>query len=178
MMKVYRHIVLVLALGSQAATANAQPEGIQCGSDRVRTQLEEMQRTDISFRDGTGADLDSLNLTNLVKIVEACGWPLISSYGKEAALGAFLVLQHAPLDAQLKYVDLLREANTKNELRKGSLPLLEDRILVRQGKPQIYGSQMMAGGVPYPIFDEANLDRRRKEVGLGPYSEYLKDFQF
>jgi hypothetical protein len=30
---------------------------------------------------------------------------------------------------------------------------------------------------PAPIEDEANVDRRRKEVGLPPLAEYLRSFQ-
>lgn len=156
------------------ATLRAESKEFLCGSDEMRLHLEEMRKTDQSFRTQNGVNHDSANIAELRKVIKSCGWPLLSIYGRDAVSGAFLVLQHAPLDDQLKYVDLLREADRRAELPRGSLPLLEDRILVRQGKPQIYGSQIKGSGVPYPIDDEPNLDRRRESVGLGPYKDYLE----
>jgi hypothetical protein len=42
---------------------------------------------------------------------------------------------------------------------------------------QVYGTQFHEVGgkmEPYPIEDEANVDKRRKEVGLPPLAEYRK----
>ena len=54
---------------------------------------------------------------------------------------------------------------------------LTDRVLVAEGKPQRYGSQFFTvdGELkPRPIEDEANVDARRKEVGLGTMAQYTK----
>jgi hypothetical protein len=59
---------------------------------------------------------------------------------------------------------------------------LADRVLVAEGKPQVYGTQAKAPGrlwkghepVPEPIEDERNVDKRRAEVGLPPLADYLK----
>jgi hypothetical protein len=61
------------------------------------------------------------------------------------------------------------------------LALLEDRVRVAEGRPQVYGSQMRsapAGGPPAlePIADEACVDRRRASVGLEPLADYLRRF--
>ena len=49
-------------------------------------------------------------------------------------------------------------------------------MLVGEGKPQVYGTQVKEwkGKEPVlqPIEDEANVDKRRAEVGLFPLSEY------
>lgn len=58
-----------------------------------------------------------------------------------------------------------------------SYALLLDRVLVAEGKRQVYGTQAKLKGkefVPDPIEDEANVDKRRAEVGLPPLSEYLR----
>ena len=64
------------------------------------------------------------------------------------------------------------------EASKQNLALLEDRLLIRQGKPQRYGSQVETqNGVGLkPTEDEANLDTRRASMGLGPICENLEGF--
>ena len=60
--------------------------------------------------------------------------------------------------------------------------MLEDRILVRNGKKQVYGTQLHSGPdtggklVLAPIEDEEHVDKRRASVGLMPLKEYLKHF--
>lgn len=55
--------------------------------------------------------------------------------------------------------------------------MLEDRVLVHQGKPQRFGSQFNAGpdGVFRfaPISDTVGLDARRAAVGMLPLSQYV-----
>lgn len=51
-----------------------------------------------------------------------------------------------------------------------------DRILVNEGKPQIYGTQVQVfegKALPRPVEDPDNLDKRRKEMGLGSFDDYL-----
>src|SRR4030095_3660822 len=49
---------------------------------------------------------------------------------------------------------------------------LEDRVLVGEGKKQLYGSQVVAGpdGLPrlHPIEDPENVEERRRAIGLPP----------
>ena len=56
--------------------------------------------------------------------------------------------------------------------------LMTDRLLVqKEKKKQLYGTQLIAKDgklVPQPIEDEANVDRRRKELGMPPLADYLK----
>jgi hypothetical protein len=54
-------------------------------------------------------------------------------------------------------------------------------VLIGDGKPQVYGTQAQPieewngqDPTPKPIEDEANVDKRRAEVGLPPLSEYRK----
>ncbi len=69
----------------------------------------------------------------------------------------------------------------KGEIDASNVALLEDRILVREGKEQIYGTQLKTnertGKLELsPIKDEENVDKRRQAVGLPPIAEYLKTF--
>lgn len=125
--------------------------------------------------------IDKRLLQQLAAIIAQHGWPTIGLVGKEASQAAFLIIQHADLAEQKKYFPLLKEAADKNEARKSEVAMLEDRILMREGKKQIYGSQLRTNDATgklelYPIEDEANVDKRRASVGLMPMKEYLKHF--
>jgi hypothetical protein len=125
--------------------------------------------------------LDDKLLRQLEAIIAKHGWPTISLVGKEASGVAFLIIQHADLEYQKKYFPLLKEAADKNEARKSDVAMLEDRILMREGKKQIYGSQLRMNEQTqklelYPIEDEENVDKRRARVGLMPMKEYMKHF--
>ena len=127
------------------------------------------------------ARLDRRNLKRLVQIIDKYGWPGRSLVGKEGSLTAFLIIQHAELEDQKKYFPMLKEAVTRGEANQDYAALLEDRILMREGKKQIYGSQLHFNEVTkklelWPIEDEENVDARRTSVGLEPLAEYVKRF--
>ena len=74
----------------------------------------------------------------------------------------------------------MKEAVKKgNAKSKGSLALLIDRIEIREGRKQIYGSQIginQSNNTYYvlPLTDPENVDKRRTEVSLDPISNYVK----
>jgi hypothetical protein len=124
-------------------------------------------------------ELDSRNRQRLDEIVKQFGWPKRSVFGEEASGVAFSVVQHAGLDYQKKYLPLIKEAVSQNEARQSDLAILEDRILTREGKKQIYGTQARLNPKTelmelYPIEDEENVDARRSRVGLEPLAQYVK----
>ena len=123
--------------------------------------------------------LDSRNRQRLDEIVKEHGWPKRSVFGEEATGVAFLVVQHAELDYQKKYLPLIKEAVAQKEARRSDLAMLEDRILTREGKKQIYGTQLRLNQTTqrmelYPIEEEENVDARRTAAGLEPLAVYLK----
>jgi len=121
-------------------------------------------------------DIDVANMKRLAQIIDTFGWPGVRFAGR-ASQTAFLVLQHADTDTQRKYLPLLREAVKRNDALGGHLAMLEDRVRVADGKPQLYGTQL--GGTPLrfdPIEDEAHVDERRAAVGLPPMAEYARMF--
>jgi hypothetical protein len=127
------------------------------------------------------AAIDSKNLAELERIVQRYGWPGADLVGADASNAAFLILQHAPLARQKALLPLFRRAVSAGNARAADLALLEDRILVGEGKKQLYGSQVTAGpeGVPrlHPIEDPDNVDSRRSAVGLPPLKEYLEHLE-
>lgn len=116
---------------------------------------------------------DSINLIKVKSILDINGWLGIDIIGEAGSNTLFLVIQHADLETQEKYIPLLREAVTKKLANPSDLALMEDRIATRHHKKQRYGTQFMKDSLSdnfyiLPIEDEANVDARRAEVGLEP----------
>jgi hypothetical protein len=156
---------LLKMVGQDQAVRNEQ---IRQGTDRPQTALEERM----------GA-IDSRNTERLKEIVRRHGWPGPGLVGRDGANAAFLVLQHSPdLAFQKKMLPLVRRAYQAGELQAWDYALLLDRVLAREGKPQVYGMSVnrWEGKEPVldPIEDEANVDKRRAAIGLPPLSEYLE----
>jgi hypothetical protein len=128
-----------------------------------------------------GQEVDRRNTAWLKQVVDKRGWPGQTLVGRDGALAAWLLVQHADLDRdfQKKCLPLLAAVVKKGEAQATHLAYLTDRVLVGDGKKQVYGTQMRSVNgkmEPAPIEDEANVDKRRKEVGLGPLADYLKMF--
>lgn len=124
--------------------------------------------------------IDEANTKRLVEIFETYGWPGKGIGGENGPSTAFFILQHADIAYQKRYLPLARKAATDGELAGDLLAMLEDRILMSEGKKQIYGTQLRPngkGGVEfYPIEDEEHVDQRRRRVGLPPIAEYAKQW--
>jgi len=126
-----------------------------------------------------GRRIDTENTKRLGEIVERHGWPTSTLVGKDGANAAWLLVQHADLSPkfQRKCLDLMARV-PREEISRQDLAYLTDRVLLAEGKKQVYGTQFtLANGKckPRPLEDEANVDQRRKEVGLPPLAEYLKE---
>jgi hypothetical protein len=122
---------------------------------------------------------DSLNLIEVKKILDTRGWlgPDVVGLGGSSTL--FLVIQHSDLKTQEKYLPMMREAVKNGKAQASDLALLEDRVALRQGKKQIYGSQIGTDpetGLSYvlPLSDPEHVDQRRAEVGLQALADYVK----
>ena len=122
---------------------------------------------------------DAQNEARVKAIVAQYGWPGTSLVGRGGSTTAFLVIQHADLATIQQYLPLIRQATARGELDKQSLALMEDRVLMYQNKPQVYGSQVRTSATTgkaefFPIADEARVDERRAQMGLGPLADYAK----
>ena len=128
------------------------------------------------------AETDSLNLIKVKSILDSRGWLGADIVGEKGNSCLFLVIQHADLSTQEKYLPMMREAVKSGNAGASSLALLEDRVALRQGKKQIYGSQIGWNKdtklyFVSPLEDPDNVDKRRAEVGLQPLSEYVQQWE-
>jgi hypothetical protein len=191
-----RPLILLLAIASAVMVRGQE----RSTPDSVRAELEAMLETDQLHRSkltelenthgkysmqlkeawSKQSDIDAHNIRRLEEIIADCGWPGIKQFGVKASAAAFLILQHSALTYQKKYLPFVREAAAKGEMRASGLALLEDRVRLREGQKQIYGSQVTrtAEGEwePEPIEDEENVDALRAKVGLEPIAFYLQGF--
>jgi hypothetical protein len=121
---------------------------------------------------------DSINLIKVKHILDTRGWLGPDVVGEQGNTTLFLVIQHADLETQLQYLPMMRDAVSKGNAKGGELALLEDRVLLRQGKRQIYGSQIGQDAESksfyvLPLDDPDNVDRRRESVGLSRLQDYV-----
>lgn len=125
------------------------------------------------------AAADAPRLERLKAIIAARGWPGRKLVADDGSHAAWLLVQHAPFDYQREVVPLFLSALRRNDVRAGDVALLRDRVLVGEGKAQIYGTQARSSDKPGApvldaIADEPCVDARRKSVGLEPLAVYLK----
>ncbi len=123
-------------------------------------------------------EADSINELKVIKILDERGWPGPKVVTDKGNLTVFLVIQHADLPTQEKYLPMMREAVALGNADGANLALLEDRVAMRQGKQQIYGSQVRRDPgtdsyYVYPVIEPEKVNERRAEVGLGPIETYV-----
>jgi len=128
---------------------------------------------------------DSINLVKIKKILEERGWLGVDIIGVKGNTTLFLVIQHANRETQEKYLPVMREAVKKGNAKAQNLAYLEDRVALRKGEKQIYGSQITHRFATEdrpeeiyvrPLIDPDNVDKRRAEVGLGSIQEILSQY--
>lgn len=126
---------------------------------------------------------DSVNTIFISNLIDERGYPGRSMVGADLASTAFLVIQHADIDVQQKYLPIIKDAADAGEVRWSSVALLIDRVNLRTGKPQIYGSQVSRDeetGEHYfsEIENPEKVDSIRATVGLGPLQSYADNWDF
>lgn len=124
---------------------------------------------------------DSFNLIYVASVLDQHGWLAINKIGEPANRALWQVIQHSPLEVQEKYLPLLRESAEKGESRMSSYAFLQDRVLMRRGQRQRYGTQIAKHPVTgksavYPVEDPLNIDSIRASVGFEPIKEYAAFF--
>src|SRR5262245_54595620 len=158
----------------------------------LRQELKDMVKVDQDMRKraftGAGIDvklaeqleaIDTKNTGRLKEIVAAHGWPGKSLVGEDGAHDAWLLVQHADRDRvfQKQCLELLKNAVAKDDASGKDLAYLTDRVLVGEGKKQLYGTQFVQKDgkmEPQPIEDADKVDERRAAVGMEPLTEYAK----
>lgn len=120
---------------------------------------------------------DSINQAQIACMLDCYGW-LDSSRVGDATVVQFLVLQHAPLEMQIRYRAAIACGVETGDVRPSQYALFEDRLAVQSGQKQQYGTQILynEAGQPCvaPCIAPGQVDSLRAAVGLPPMAQYLR----
>ena len=117
---------------------------------------------------------DRSNQVFVERVLDSIGWP--KGLEEDANFAIFLVIDHAGLGYQKKYLDLVKSQSEARLISPGDYATLADRVLMKSGQPQQYGTQTISiNGITslWPVSDPENLNQLRAEAGLGPIEDYL-----
>jgi hypothetical protein len=146
-------------------------------------EIHEMASRDEALR-AAGTDspeeletMDQANRAGLEQIHQRYGWPAVSLVGKQAAHEYFLLIQHQDLDIERAVLQDMERAARQGEASGRDYIHLADAVLVREGKPQHWGTQAHCHNgqaVLDPVDDPAGLAERRAANFLGPVAQQIK----
>lgn len=126
------------------------------------------------------AQLHNRNAKVLNEMIDIIGYPTTEKVGQEANEAAWLVIQHSIEQPKFmkKCAKLLEDTVSANKASPTDLAYLTDRIAVFEGRLQWYGTQFdwdENGQLsPNPIGDVANVNQRRKSIGLNTLEEQVE----
>lgn len=117
----------------------------------------------------------------LCQLLKTNGWPTMASAGEQGVYATFQILKNAgTFELQRDLLPVIVTAIKKDPIQKREFAGLYDRLRVSAGMKQLFGTQAVSMGgflVLYPIEDQANLDARRAEFGLGSIDLYIKSLE-
>ena len=122
----------------------------------------------------------AINEKKVRDILDTYGWPEKSIIGERGNLTLCNVIQHSANEIRIKYLPMMRAAVEAKQLHPRFLVRAEDRIATEKGELQLYGGQMKyypetKSFNVWPVYDPANINKRRAAIGLGPIEEHLKN---
>jgi len=116
----------------------------------------------------------------LEDILRTHGFPNYALVGKTSSHNFWLLVQHCDDDPafQRQVLALMKEEVRRGNADPRDYAYLVDRVNLNTGKLQVYGTQVDyqdGKAVPRTLQDAGRVDQRRKEVGLKPLAEYLRE---
>jgi len=117
--------------------------------------------------------LDNVHNIRIWNIIDKYGYPTSKLIGKNGMHYFHILIQHQDYDLKLQ-----EECLKKCDFSPKDKAYLTDRVLLNSGKKQIYGTQFFfdkkIGKLEMkPVENSKMVNRKRKEVGIGPWE---KDF--
>jgi hypothetical protein len=193
------HFFLIILLTASTVTAWAQQPITNPNAGGIRnllgaiftedqTRRQEYAKLEAQFgwgakeaQDGRTAirQLNTRQLKTIDSLITLYGYPGKNLVGQPADQVAFMVIQQSNSRVvHEKYLPIIQEAATKGELDRASAAFLTDQVRVERKEKQIYGTQIRINNAGqrelYPIENEADIERLRKEMDLEPLPVYLR----
>ncbi len=152
---------------------------IEVDCSKKREILSEVYESDRRIRKSNElikyAKEDHRNQELVISIIEKCGMPTLNEVTQKHMTAIWVGLQHTNEKYRKKYFPMVEKAVENGDLSKEQYALMKDRILMEEGKPQIYGSQIKDDKL-YKLENPETVNERRKEMGMGTIEEYLRNF--
>lgn len=154
--------------------------------DDMSQTLAAMREKDQAIRERVMSDevikemrtIDVANTRQLAHLLTVCGWPVARKGDLQASDDIWLLAQHADHDKAFQHhvLGLLEQAVHRGEARGKNLAYLTDRLAIAEGKPQLYGTQLIVDGCKielHPIDSREAVNERRKKIqGMQTLEEY------
>jgi hypothetical protein len=129
---------------------------------------------------------DSINLIRIEGIIAKYGYPGKTLVGEPTNEAAWYVIQHSKKIAD--YFLMIQEAGASNEIPFIKVAMMHDRMLMQEGKEQLYGTQVSGQYIlnattgkkefwyyVWPILNAESVNELRKEAGfVNTVEEYAK----
>ncbi|WP_298518719.1 DUF6624 domain-containing protein [uncultured Kordia sp.] len=121
----------------------------------------------------------AINEKKVKEILDTYGWPTQETRGERGNWTLCNVLQHSDNTVRIHYLPMMKQAVKDGRLEARFLVRAEDRIATEKGELQLYGGQMKyypetKSFNVWPVYDPANIDKRRAALGLEPIAPFLK----
>ena len=182
--------LLALPLPSRAQHPDSLLREAAARDQQVRMRLLEMNRR---VNDGeysaalvdslvaAGAEMERIDRENMRLVASLLRDGLPEGLAAESYDAVWLIIDHAPLKEQKRYLPLLREAAGRGVISAYKLATLEDRVAMYEERPQRYGTQSYQTNVGgetviyvWPVEHPEQLDSLREAIGTCPMAEYVR----
>lgn len=123
-------------------------------------------------------ELHRANASRLRQIIAVFGWPGTALVGERAAQAAWRIAQHAISEPAFmrQCRELLDAASKAGDVPRWQFAMIDDRIRVYEGRPQLYGTQLRdgpGGPEPHELQDAGRVNSMRMQAGLPPLAQTL-----
>lgn len=154
--------------------------------DSLKTVLEDVYDTDQGIRENLIASegeefgkimlqmmaIDSSNQAMVKSILKKYGWLPKSKIGEKASEAIFFVIQHSEAELIRQYFPSLKDLASRQEASPVHAAMMEDRLLVNDGKKQKYGTQATSDSTTngkayiWPVENPNIVNQLRKDAGF------------
>lgn len=148
--------------------------------ESLRTSLRYVKRDAKERFLAACQDQSAQHVAFLKKIFCDHDWIDINTFGREADMHAWLLVQYADHDLafQKEVLAKLELLYPAHQTRAAHFAFLHDRIETNEGRSQLYGTQGYVKNkqwVVCTVDDPDNLDARRKKMGMLPMKDYIAE---
>lgn len=182
--------LLALPLPGRAQHPDSLLREAAARDQQVRMQLLEMNRRVnggeysaalVDSLVAAGAEMERIDRENMRLVASLLRDGLPEGLAAESYDAVWLIIDHAPLKEQKRYLPLLREAAGRGVISAYKLATLEDRVAMYEERPQRYGTQSYQTNVGgetviyvWPVAHPEQLDSLRGSIGTCLMAEYVR----